>query len=312
MSEEKVDFQWHPSGSVMLIYGLANAKRVGGVGILVRHKYVNTLKSANQVSDRILAAKLNSNPELTIVSAYAPTKNATEDTKDKFYQDIHDYVHSIPAHNLLIVAVDFNARVGLDSHGVIPRVIGRYAYYTTSNDNGERLVNACESLSLRPLQHRFPQPRRRQWTWTHTSGSNAQLDHIIIKAKWINSARNCRSYSSVELDSHHRITVAWIEVSLRCSKIKSNNGRRLDWESIRENSTLQKKYAVAAENQFTIFYDAAEDASAQDDNDQFEKCLRKVSEATLMASRREKNQWVTCHTEDVRILREKAKVRSKV
>jgi len=258
-----------------------------------------------------LAAEFNCNPELTIVIAYVPTENATEDTKDKFYQDLHDYVQSIPVHNLLIVAGDFNARVGMDSHRLNPAVIGRYAYHTTSNDNGERL-DACEALSLRPLQHQFPTPRRRQWTWTHTSVSNAQLDHILIRAKWINSARNCRSYSSVELDSDHQITVARIEVSLRCNKIKSNNGRELDWESIRENSTLQKKYAVVVENQFTILYDAAQDASAQDDYDQFEECLRRASEATLKASRREKNQWVTCHTEEVRKLSDKAKVRSKI
>jgi len=29
--EEKVGFRWHPSGDFMLIYGSANAKRVGGV-----------------------------------------------------------------------------------------------------------------------------------------------------------------------------------------------------------------------------------------------------------------------------------------
>jgi len=92
------------------------------------------------------------------------------------------------------------------------------------------------------VKHFAPSPRR-------GTGRTFEGDHILIKAKCSNSARNCRSYSSLELDS-----VARIEVSLRCSKIKSNNGRQTTrlGESIRESSSLQNKYAVAVENQFTI------------------------------------------------------------
>ena len=157
-----------------------------------------------------------SNPEINILSVYAPTENATDSGKDSFYADLERCIHSLPNHNLVLVSADLNARVGADNHAVSPRAIGRHCYHSDTNDNGEILVALCESLSLRPAQHRFSQPSRRQWTWTHSSVSKAQIDHILIRSKWVNSLRNCRSYSSEVLDlDQARIVVTEVKLNLR-------------------------------------------------------------------------------------------------
>ena len=146
-----------------MIYGSADPIRVGGVGLLVGRKYASSLKVVTKISGRLLLARFHSNPELSILSAYAPMDGAYKEEKDKGYLDRQDCIYNLLAHNLLIVAGKFNARVGLDSHRRSPRVLGSNAFHDITNDNGDRLVNIYESLSLRTLQLRFLQPRRRQW-----------------------------------------------------------------------------------------------------------------------------------------------------
>lgn len=100
------------------------------------------------------------------------------------------------------------------------RETSTHCYYNDTNENGKSQVNLCEELKFRPVHQRFPQPRCRQWTWTHPAGSKQQLDHILINSKWTNSLRNCRAYNTVELDSDHRIVSTMLITSLRTSKGK--------------------------------------------------------------------------------------------
>ena len=277
-TENEIDFQWHADREYMLAYSSASQKRVGGVGLLIHKRHSRTLKAISRISSRILLAKFNSNPELNIVCTYAPTESSDEEDKDQFYLDLENCVHSLPSHNILIVAGDFNARVGRSSHLLSPKTIGRHTFHDVSNDNGERLAAACEALSLRIAQLKFPHPKRRLWTWTHPGGHNAQIDHILIRSKWLNSLRNCRSYSSVELDSDHRIVTATIKVSLRCSKKHEAKPKRTDWNSFRNNPQLQQLYNVAVTNSFSLLSSLDEQSTAQERYNQFEKCLKQAAE----------------------------------
>ena len=115
---------------------------------------------------------------------------------------------------------------------------------------------------------------------------------ILIRSKWVNSIRNCRAYSSVELDSDHRIVTATIKVSLWSTKPKSNHGPRLDWNAIKESITFQKRYSIATKNQFDLLYDANEDCTTQEKYDQFEQCISNANREMLTTAKRERYQWV--------------------
>jgi len=66
----------------------------------------------------------------------------------------------------------------------------------------------------------------------HLSGQRAQLDHVIINAKWLNSLRNCRAYGSVELDSDHRIVSATVKSSLRIQAANPVKCKQCDWKKL--------------------------------------------------------------------------------
>ncbi|CAF1638407.1 unnamed protein product [Adineta ricciae] len=151
------------------------------------------------------------NPAMTVIVTYAPTEDKNEREKipstttykgnseqwisaKSGYRNISRYTHGVPTHNVLILAGDLNARLGSDSHTTNPRAIGKYTYHQSTYDNGNRLVNYCKACNMRSTQTRFPQPQSRSWTWLHPNGkSKAQLDHILINGKWLNSIRNVRA-----------------------------------------------------------------------------------------------------------------------
>lgn len=144
-----------------------------------------------------MAATFAGNPLTTvIVVAYAPTEEKPKTSP----------------HNILVIAGDFNARMGEDRHQSNPRVIAKHVLHKAANDNGSRLVEFCEATNTRPIQPRFPHPKSRIWTWQPDANRNAkdgknraQLDHILANGKWINLVKNVRAYDTIDLGSDHRI-----------------------------------------------------------------------------------------------------------
>jgi hypothetical protein len=95
--------------SGVLILSAANDISVGGVGIYLRGRFRHLLLAYERISERILIAYLDTNPQLVLLAIYAPTDAATTEEKDAFYDDLSNATESIEAHNITILAGDFNA-----------------------------------------------------------------------------------------------------------------------------------------------------------------------------------------------------------
>ncbi len=113
----------------------------------------------------------------------------------------------------LLLAGDLNARIGHDSNQA-SNVVGHYLYHDQTNENGERLVEFCQSHRIRDAQACFLHRHGRIRTWKSPKGSQAQLDHIFVSQKWLNSVENCRAYNTVFVHSDHRIVCARLKVKL--------------------------------------------------------------------------------------------------
>ena len=90
----------------------------------------------------------NSNPMLTIIVAYAPTEDKNDAEKDTFYEDLQKCTQDVPLYNVVILAGDLNARVGLENHTTNPRAIGQFTYHEKTDENGTRLVSYCEACNM--------------------------------------------------------------------------------------------------------------------------------------------------------------------
>ena len=195
----------------------------------------------------------------------------------------------------------------VDSHVAHPMIVGRHCFHDSTNDNGERLVNLCQEHNLRPAQQRFPQPRCRQWTWMHPSGSKHQLDHILINNKWVNSLRNCRAYNSVELDSDPRIVSILLATSLRTRKGKPCKRPKFNWRKL-QDPTTREEFQLELSNRFQALSMTDDSTNITERYESFETAVREVAEKVV--GKREPcglPSWVSDKTIRLKTERDEAK-----
>jgi exonuclease III len=246
---------------------------VGGVGLLLSPKACSNMIQVEKISSRIIIAEFNSNPVTTIVGCYSPHNASPEEEVDKFYQDLLSLGDSIPAHNLLLICGDFNAKIGSKD--------GLYTFSSDTNRNGDKLIDLMSELGLVATNTRFMNPRNKLWTFQYPSGSRAQLDYILIRKKWINSVRNSRAYSSFcGVLSDHRIVSTKINLSLRCSKKPPIHPmKQIDWVRVGKDNSLSTQYALDVFNRFSEL--CSDDASPTDKHNLVTTCVEEVATSTL-------------------------------
>lgn len=291
----------------------ASPQGTGGVGLLMSQQIAENLTSTERIADNIMKATFSGNPAIVVLVVHAPTEDKPDKVKDSFYNKLTNCRNEVPPHSLIIIAGDFNARIGVDSSEANPRVIGRHAYHKISNENGKRLVEFCETTDMRPTQTRFPHPASRLWTWQHPANRNkdnehrSQIDHILINGKWINSIKNVRAYNTVELMSDHRIVSARIKISLRAPIGDRNKRVKFDWNKLHHSEILTEQFQLALTNRFASL---PVDSDVQSKYDHFAKTLEEVALEKIGKLKKEpKKNWVKPSTLDVLDSRDKAKTK---
>ena len=57
-----------------------------------------------------MTASFTGNPATTIISCYSPTNCSDEEDVVMFYKSLSDALRDIPAHNMVLIGGDFNAK----------------------------------------------------------------------------------------------------------------------------------------------------------------------------------------------------------
>ena len=99
-----------------MIYLLLFFSVNSGIGILVRKHLISSISNVSKISECIISATFQRNPVISITATYAPTKTSSEQEKEQFYNDLNNNIASKPQHNFVVIAGDFNARIGSTSH----------------------------------------------------------------------------------------------------------------------------------------------------------------------------------------------------
>ncbi|VDL89415.1 unnamed protein product [Schistocephalus solidus] len=118
----------------------------------------------------------------TIISAYAPPMTSSDAAKDKFYEDLHNLLVTVPKVDKLIVLGDLNARVGTD-HAAWQGVPGPHGL-GSCNDNGLLLLQTCVEHRLLLTNTFFRRPTREKATWMHPRSRRWQLlDYVLFRRR---------------------------------------------------------------------------------------------------------------------------------
>ena len=235
---------------------------VGGVGLLIGPRALETLKSVEKIQPRMMAATFNGNPRATIISCYSPTNVSEENELVTFYDELSSLVRSIPKHNILVIGGDMNAQIGKNGNN-------KYSLHNTSNRNGQHLTDFMIENRLACLNTNYQKREGKLWTYTYANNTKAQIDYVLINKKWKNSALNCEAYSSFEgVSTDHRIVTAKIRLSLRKNAKRTATTKHYDW-ALLNNKDVRDKYVLELRNRFKTLQEKTEKSTPNDEYENF-------------------------------------------
>lgn len=225
-----------------------------GVAICVRTNLIRKgiISSPTYINERLMHISIVEDKSKTILlCCYAPTNVSSEIEKDEFYNTLGDYIKSIPRNHNIILAGDFNARVGKD-YSQWKNVIGKHGIGIT-NDNGLRLLQLCALEKLSIMNTFYQQKDKYKATWKHPRSKNwHMIDFIITRHQKSSSFMRCRAMRGPQCDTDHflvRATVKLKPPTVRAgakSKIAVRNSQALN------NEEIKNKFKVQLENEISV------------------------------------------------------------
>ncbi len=234
----------------MSLFYSGGAKREAGVGFMVDSRAAKSVIASQPLSDRLAVLTINGTIKTHIISTYAPTETNSDSTKDSFYNQLQHTLDSIPQTEVIILAGDFNARIGVDRSGW-EGTMGRFGHGEI-NDNGLRLLSFATSNNLIIGNSYFQHPRKHQLTWRNPSGNDsAVLDYVLINSRFRSSLKDVRAMRGPDCGSDHYIVRAVLQLRLKRVQRKTSPSVKLDWTCLLDPAR-KSAFQIALSNRFAV------------------------------------------------------------
>src|ERR1043165_283939 len=125
------EMRWTGAGEIgggEVIWSGHETKHEAGVGFLLNHQAKRALLGYNPISSRLMAARFSATPfNITVIQAYAPTADSSEEDVEQFYEDLEKTLEEVPKRDIKVLMGDWNAKIGTDEKGW-ETVMGRYGH----------------------------------------------------------------------------------------------------------------------------------------------------------------------------------------
>jgi len=235
------------------MYFSGGGQHRNGVGIIVNGAASKAVNGYLAVSDRVIMIKLSGKPfDITIVSAYAPTQDHSDEILEQFYSEVDECLKHTKAHEVLFIGGDWNAKVG--DKKLYPHV-GGYGL-GTQNSRGERMVQMCVENNLVISNTWFQKPKRRLYTWKSPGDLyRNQIDYILVNHRFRNSVTNISTYPGADASSDHNLLVANIKMKIKIPK-KSKYSPKFNVEMLQLDN-FRKQFNIEVRNSFSLLSEEA-------------------------------------------------------
>ena len=253
------EVRWLNSGRIAsdnktVLYSGHEEKHEKGVGFVLSRRATNALIGWKPVSERIITARFSSRHiRISVIQVYAPTEDASDEVKNKFYEQLQDTIDELPRRDLKIVLGDFNAQLCSERQG-FERTIGPFASSTRFSDNGERLTSFCDHNELCIGNTYFQHREVHKKTWSSADGMTFnEIDHICISRKWRSSLQDSRAYRGADIGSDHYLVRAAVKIKLK-RQVKAVTARAFDVERLK-SPAVAAAFSVELRNRFATLED---------------------------------------------------------
>lgn len=217
--------------------------REKGVGLILTKEMRKSLNNWQPISERIITARFKTRARnLSIIQCYAPTELDSPENKDLFYQQLTHTISKVAKGDIKMLIGDFNAQVGNNNDG-IEHVLGRQGL-GTRNDNGDRLIDLCNSFQMTIGGTLFIHKRIHKVTWVSPDKKTEnQIDHLIIDRKWRRSLLDVRNRRGADIASDHHLLTGVIRFKLAAARKNTPNANRQRFDLLKlKNPFTLKQY----------------------------------------------------------------------
>ena len=134
---------------------------------MVHKRVQNAVLGCNLKNDRMISVHFQGKPlDITVIQAYAPTRNTEEAEVEWFYDDLQDLLKVTPKKDVLFITDNWNSKVGSQE---VPGITGEFGL-GVHNEAGQRVTEFCQENALVIANTLFQQHKRRLYTWTSPDG----------------------------------------------------------------------------------------------------------------------------------------------
>ena len=180
------------------------------------------------ISERLmtLTVKLVDFRQATMISAYSPTLDATDEDKEMFYAQLDTILTAIRESENIFLLGAFNARLGR-SADVWTGVIGRHGVGNV-NDNGILLLRKCAEHLLLITNTTFRLKDKHKPSWIHPRSKYWHLlDYVIIRQWDQADVLSTRAMAgSTDCSTNHRLIRANVAIRIAPKHRKQQTSRR--------------------------------------------------------------------------------------
>ncbi|VDL89362.1 unnamed protein product [Schistocephalus solidus] len=204
-------------------------RRDDGGAFAIRNDIVGHLPYLPQsINDHLMSLRLpfRGDQFTVIVRAYAlpPIQMTSSDaTKDKFYEDLHALLATVPKADKLVVLGDFNARV-MTAHAAWQVVLGPHGL-GGCNDNGLLLLRTCAEHRLLLTNTFFRVPTREKATWMHPQSRRWHLlNYVLVRRRDRQDVLVTKAIRDADGWTDHRLVI--FQTRLRLQPRRRPQGKR--------------------------------------------------------------------------------------
>jgi hypothetical protein len=131
----------------------------------VHQRIAPAVRRVECVSDRVSYIVMRGRwNNIIVLNVHAPSEEKSDESKDRFYEELEQIFVHFPKHHMKVLLGDFNSKVGTEN--IFKPTTGKESIHHDNNDNGVRIVNFATSKNLVVKSTTFPHQNIHKYTWT--------------------------------------------------------------------------------------------------------------------------------------------------
>jgi hypothetical protein len=217
---------------------------------------------------------------------HATSEEKSDDSKDRFHEELEQVFYNCPRYHMKILLEDFNTKVGRGK--IFKPTIGNESLHQDSKDNEVRIINFAASINLVVKSTMFPHRNIHKYTWTSPDGqTHNQIKHILIDRRRHSCILDVQSFRGADCDTDHYLVVAKVRERLTVIKKAAQkfDGVRFNLRKLNELE-VRKQYQIEIKNRFAALENVTEDEDTNRARENIKKHIKtSVTESLGMHER---------------------------